>query len=152
MIRNFREYRIAKSKAVTMRAALAGAGPSGLSTKTLERHRLGVQTKLAALEAAIKSFDDLESGQHGGLFRGELSDLGDMLIRARIARGWSQRELGEKLGLHMQKVQQYEASGYASASLTRILQVWQALGVITDVGIRLLEPPSGHTRPRRTGG
>ena len=48
------------------------------------------------------------------------SDLGSLLIQARIARGWSQRELGERLGIHMQKVQQYEAGEYAGASVTRI--------------------------------
>ena len=57
------------------------------------------------------------------------ADLPRALIRARIAARLSQEQLAERLGLKEQQVQQYEATEYAAASVTRIRQVIDALGV-----------------------
>jgi HTH-type transcriptional regulator / antitoxin HigA len=50
-------------------------------------------------------------------------------VKARIARGWSQRRLAAGLGVAEQQVQRYEATGYRSASLARILDVAATLGI-----------------------
>ena len=55
-----------------------------------------------------------------------LSAVGEiprMLIKARIAKGLSQKELAERLGLKEQQIQRYEATEYATASLARIREV-----------------------------
>jgi transcriptional regulator with XRE-family HTH domain len=54
-------------------------------------------------------------------------ELPRALIQARIARGLTQRQLAERLGLKEQQIQRYEATGYASASLKRVGAVIQAL-------------------------
>lgn len=51
-----------------------------------------------------------------------------MLIKARIARGLSQRALAERIGIKEQQVQFHEATDYAGASLARVTQVIDALG------------------------
>jgi HTH-type transcriptional regulator / antitoxin HipB len=51
----------------------------------------------------------------------------DAFVKARIARGWTQRKLAEQLGVAEQQVQRYEATGYAAASLARLSDVAQAL-------------------------
>lgn len=43
--------------------------------------------------------------------------------------GLSQKELAERLGLKEQQVQKYEATEYTSASMARVRDVIQALGV-----------------------
>ena len=57
----------------------------------------------------------------------KLNDLPQALIRARIASGLSQRELAMRLGLKEQQIQRYEATKYASASLSRVIEVAQAI-------------------------
>ena len=52
-----------------------------------------------------------------------------MLIKARIARGMSQRDLAERIGLKEQQIQRYEATDYASVSLSRIREVVNGLDV-----------------------
>ena len=56
-----------------------------------------------------------------------LEALGEDLIKARIAAGMSQASLAKSLRLKPQRIQRYEASKYASASLTRVLQVARLL-------------------------
>ena len=51
------------------------------------------------------------------------------MIQARIARGLTQKELAQKLGLKEQQIQRYEASSYAKASLARINQIIDVLDI-----------------------
>jgi HTH-type transcriptional regulator/antitoxin HigA len=55
--------------------------------------------------------------------------LATLLIKARVARGWTQRQLADELGVAEQQVQRYESTGYRSASLARICDVAAALDV-----------------------
>ena len=48
---------------------------------------------------------------------------------ARIARGWTQRQLAEALGMAEQQIQRYEANDYRSTSLARLCDIANALGV-----------------------
>ena len=61
-----------------------------------------------------------------------VAELPSVLIKARIAQGLSQKDLAERLGLQEQQIQRYEATDYASASLTRIKEVVSALGAATN--------------------
>ena len=56
-----------------------------------------------------------------------LEDLPNILIRARIAKGFSQRQLAEAIGLKEQQIQRYEAEEYASANLQRLSEIAKAL-------------------------
>ena len=76
----------------------------------------------------MREYESLKAGgfQLDGL--NVVSDLSILLIKARIAQGLSQKELAERIGVKEQQVQRYEATDYASASLTRIREVASALG------------------------
>lgn len=58
-----------------------------------------------------------------------LLDIGPELVRARRARGMSQRELAGLLGVRQQQIARWEASGYRTASLARVAAAAAALGV-----------------------
>lgn len=61
-------------------------------------------------------------------------------MKARIARGWTQRRLAEALGVAEQQVQRYESTGYRSASLARICDVAAALDVAVSERAELRGP------------
>ena len=60
---------------------------------------------------------------------GTLAELATVLVKARVARGWTQRQLADALGVAEQEVQRYEANGYRSTSLARLCDIADALGV-----------------------
>ena len=77
---------------------------------------------------------DYESLKAGNFQLDELNvvaELPAVLIKARIAQGLSQKDLAERLSLKEQQIQRYEATDYATASLARIMEVVEALGVET---------------------
>jgi HTH-type transcriptional regulator/antitoxin HigA len=58
-----------------------------------------------------------------------LSELPDLLIKARIARGYTQAELARRLKLKSQQIQRYEATRYRSVNFECLLKIAQALDV-----------------------
>ncbi len=72
--------------------------------------------------------DEYDSLPNTGALRlGSVRDIASTLIQARIARRLSQEDLARKLHVKAQQIQKYEATQYRSASLQRILDVFQAL-------------------------
>ena len=94
-----------------------------------------VRSQADDLRNEIDEYDQLRSGAVSTFEAASLDDLATLLIKARIARGWSQRDLAEALGVAEQQIQRYESSGYRSASLARLSDIAQALNVtITERG------------------
>jgi ribosome-binding protein aMBF1 (putative translation factor) len=143
MIRNEREYRITKAQAAKFRQALEKSAkappPKGVHPRLQKASVDGMRAQLADLERELQDYDALQRGTSH--LAGRLEHLGDLLVQARIARGWTQRELAERLGLHMQKIQQYEATSYVGASAARLLEVARALGLICEISVSLVPLP-----------
>ena len=88
-----------------------------------------VSSQLADLEAELREYEAI---REGGFHLEELSvvaGLPALLIRARIARGLSQRELADRMGLKEQQIQRYEATDYATAKWSRIREVADVLSM-----------------------
>jgi transcriptional regulator with XRE-family HTH domain len=105
--------------------------------------------KATGLAASVAGYDALRTSGALSLDISSPMDLGHALVKARIARGWTQAQLAEELGMPKQQVQRYEATAYASASLRRIGLVADALGM-TFTGIagsgQVPEPSAGVAR------
>ncbi|MGN6622303.1 MAG: XRE family transcriptional regulator, partial [Sphingomonas sp.] len=110
-------------------AALDGASQPALPAALVKAQHDALTSQLADLEEEADLYDRLRAGQVTRFEAETLGELPDILIQARIARGLSQRELGDYLGLKEQQVQRYEAERYRSASLDRLVEVSDALGV-----------------------
>jgi ribosome-binding protein aMBF1 (putative translation factor) len=105
------------------------------------RHQLylsNFKATLEELQAEAQEYETLKTGNVNHLKIDEFHRLPEILIKARIVRGWTQEQLANKLGLKHQQIQRYESTFYESASFTRIVEVIDALEIkITgDVLIR----------------
>jgi HTH-type transcriptional regulator/antitoxin HigA len=142
MITNEVQYRATRAHLQQFEQALANlvakAGPKPSKLARLEID--AVRSQAEYLQAELDEYDRLRAGQ-GSTFEGDsLADLATLLVKARIARGWTQGRLAEALGLAEQQVQRYEATGYRSASLARICDVAASLGVAITERVQLLDP------------
>lgn len=132
MITNERQYRISKaqlsllSKAVetfNLEESTARVGSDALAKAELQ----ALRSEVDVLTKQIREYDALKSGSVTVLKADTLQELPSILIRARIAKGLSQRELAQILGVKEQQIQRYESEEYASASLRRLVQIADAL-------------------------
>lgn len=99
-----------------------------------------VRADLAILESDVAEFERLRDGEVRSFDTDSLADLPRILIRARIAAGLTQRQLGERLGLKEQQIQRYEATFYEGASFSRMVDVADAIGLVVNKRLELIEP------------
>lgn len=136
MISNERQYRITKARAEEFERALGEL--THKPTADLEWQRVqrdAVTSQLDDLREELRLYETLRKRGPEAVEVTSFEDLPEALIMARIAAGLTQKELGNVLSLKEQQIQRYEATGYASASLDRIRDVVEALGLRLGRGI-----------------
>lgn len=93
--------------------------------------------QLADLDVQLHEYERLRAGDMVTTAVRSLDDLPDALVRARVATGLSQKDLAARLGLKEQQIQRYEADRYASASLSRLREVIEALDIQFEGDLQL---------------
>ena len=132
MIKNERQYRIAKAQAAKFEAALKTFGSKsrkGQTThpKLVKAQKDAIQGQLDSLNGELREYEELQSGKVPAPDLGYIAVVPQDLIRARIASGLTHKELAKRLGLAEQQIQQYEAKEYESVSLARIAEIAKAI-------------------------
>ncbi len=92
-----------------------------------------LRTQIEDSEHELAEYDDLKKGLRSNFEAGSLDEFGEVITKARIARGWSQADLAETLGMEQQQVQRYERYDWQKISLWRLQEVVETLGI--DVAI-----------------
>ena len=134
MIKNERQYRITRAQAKRFERSLEVLLQSNEEEEDLhpliaKAREDGIRSQLSDLKSEIREYEALKAGDFELDQLAVVSGLPAMLIKARIARGMSQRDLAERIGLKEQQIQRYEATDYASVSLSRIREVVNGLDV-----------------------
>ena len=134
MITNERQYRITSSQIQKLKTAIDGfdikVRIDRTKSKILANAELqALRSEYENLSKQLHEYETLKSGTVEILKAGNLQELPVILIRARIAKGLSQRELADAVGLKEQQIQRYEAEEYASANLRRLADISDALGL-----------------------
>lgn len=133
MIKNERQYRITQTRAAEFRRAIAQAGQEQGSRKLHPKLRQAqtdaLRSQLQTLERELREYEELRSGRQKVLTYASFDELPKALVQARIARGWTQKDLADRLGLDEQKIQDYEATDYQRASFARIREIVRALEI-----------------------
>lgn len=143
MITNERQYKITMKEIRGFERAInaMSAAPDDVAASDALGREIqldAMRSQLADLRAEITEYDDLRSGRTRLIKIESFDQLPRAIIAARIAAGLTQADLAERLGTHEQQVQRYEATNYSSASMRRVSEVIEALGI--DVREEILLP------------
>ena len=132
MIKNERQYKFTKTQVGRFERTLAEL--RSRRPEETELHPLvakaqedAVSGQIMDLKEELQVYESMKAGTFSLKQLEVVSELSNMLIGARIAQGISQKELAERIGLKEQQIQRYEATDYASASLSRIRDVISGL-------------------------
>ncbi len=152
MIQNDRQYEISRKKLEDLSRSLEEARKNpvpGLPPEIQEAGCSGIRMLMEDLQGEITAYNSLREGNTKTLaLPSVLHDLPGILVQARVARGWSHRDLARALGTTEQQVQKDESGGYERASLQRLHRVADALE-ITITGRARLHAARGRSRPVR---
>ena len=114
MIRNDKVYRHSKEQLSELEAELhklsslhRSTGRDEVASAVVDALRMQKED----LERGISEYEDLKEDRLLSFGAEDLDSLGELVTKARIARGNTQAELGELLGMTQQQVQRYERDG-----------------------------------------
>jgi HTH-type transcriptional regulator/antitoxin HigA len=152
MITNERQYKISKAALAKLdqsiaRFDLAEARAAIGNMQLAEAQLQALESERELLSSQITDYQTLRSGSVSDFRTESLEELPTMLIKARIATGLSQAQLAARMGVKEQQIQRYEAEKYSSASLRRIIEVADALGLDVSKHARI----RAGALPERTG-
>ena len=124
-IRNLHQRKITAARLDEFREkleALEAAPPTEANAAIA--HRLAIAQTRSYIEdfaAELAAFDELAEAEEIRI--ADIGDLGEALIRARVASGLTQAQLAQRVGLRTSAINRYEANGYRSANLTRLAEI-----------------------------
>ena len=127
MITNQRQYLVAQSQAERFRQALAAPDAKDLHPKAVKAMNAGLRSQLDDIETELAEYDALRQGRITEFEAESIVGIGQALIKARIVRNLTQKELAERLSLAEQQIQRYEATLYRGVAAERLQQVADAL-------------------------
>ncbi len=131
MIRNENEYREAVTRLdeeqKRIESQKAELEKMGLSAADVKRAIDPIQFFHLQLQVEVESYQRLKRGEFDEIWN--LQGLGQLLISARIARGLTQRQLAEKLGVNESQVSRDERNEYHGVTLDRAARILGLLGV-----------------------
>jgi ribosome-binding protein aMBF1 (putative translation factor) len=127
MIKNEREYKITNASVKKFEKALAQIAKlktgSEIEPRKLKLQEDATKSILAELKEQVVEYDKLKKGKFRLSILDGMETLPSNLIKARIALGWTQKDLAKRLQTTEQQIQKYESSNYESASLRRIIEI-----------------------------
>lgn len=152
MISNERQYKITKASADKFKSALdsfdeLAALEKGIDPIIIKAQRDSLASQHEELLRQLAEYDRLKSGETRDLRASSLKEVGELLIKGRIASGLSQKELGDRLGVQQQQIQRYESEAYCAANLDRLEAVARALRLNITIQASIEENPIGEIAP-----
>lgn len=142
MITNERQYLNTKAEVGRFEQALAKADEQNMKLHVALRKaaREGLESQAQELREQLTEYEALRAGKKTTFVFDSLTSLPEGLIKARIARGLTQKQLAESLNLQEQQIQRYEATSYEGAALERIEAIAKALGIRETVKFDVSKP------------
>jgi DNA-binding Xre family transcriptional regulator len=140
MIRTESEYQETakqlKEQAGRLKAQKQELKGMNLSKEEIHRVMAPVRAFHEQLKAEVETYARLKRGQFSDLRN--FDGLGELLMGLRIARGLSQRDLADRLGVHETQVSRDERNEYHGITVERMKKILEALEVeaVTKVELR----------------
>jgi ribosome-binding protein aMBF1 (putative translation factor) len=134
MIFNERQYITTKAKINEFGKAIAKLennddSPNPNQKLRQQVHLDALNSQLEELQEEITEYEALKTGNIKGVTINSFEEWPEVLIKARIAKGWSQEQFANILEVHPQQIQRDESTRYAGSSLRKIIAVQKALGI-----------------------
>lgn len=129
MIYNERQYKITGKQIKELTAALSVIQQQDQLDWLVKAQFDALQSQIGDLKSQIAEYDLIKQGDIHFSECSDLTVLPKILIQSRIAKGMSQKSLGEAMGMTAQQIQRYEATSYMGASLSRLIEISEILKV-----------------------
>lgn len=129
MIKNERQFHITKTLLEKLEQNLAEVRKSNERPTMKQLQEEALKSQLVDLKNEILEYESTWASKRQIPELESFDEIPNALVRARLSLGLTQRELADRVGLAEQQIQRYEASNYQTASVARIRELINALGL-----------------------
>jgi HTH-type transcriptional regulator / antitoxin HigA len=134
MIKNDRQYRITKAQVRAFTTAVSSVRtepvPPGMDRRFANIQRRALKSQLEEMTSDVEEYEALKAGKVTEFEAQSLNELPVLLVKARIARGLTQKEMAERLHVKEQQVQRWESNNFHGVSIETLKAMADALGVV----------------------
>lgn len=141
VIRSESERRRAEEQVRYLRSELETVSADEQQNEVSRSVANGLRMQISDIENRLEEYKRLKEGLVPFLEADSFDDIGELIIKARIARGWSQSDLAQALEMEQQQVQRYERNDWQKISLWRLQEVAEALSLRLNIYAHLTEGP-----------
>jgi transcriptional regulator with XRE-family HTH domain len=143
MIANEKQYQITKKKLLEFKNQLLELeqSESGKNDLLNQIYINSLNAKIEDFSSELHEYELLKRGELNNVALADFSDISQVLIKARIARGLTQANLAELVNLKEQQIQRYEANYYSTISWPRLNQILKVLRVTFSPIIAQINTP-----------
>ena len=132
MIKNELQYKLTKTSAENFERRLTWlretpGAQDNLDPILAKAEEDGLQSMIDELREELQEYERTKQGDVDMTALTSVHMVPSTLIRARIARGLSQRQLAQLVGLKEQQIQRYESNDYSNVDLGRVQEIARAL-------------------------
>jgi ribosome-binding protein aMBF1 (putative translation factor) len=129
MLRNELEYRNAKKQLEGLRSEVEKRSLAEERETPHTTHAVveALKMKIGDIESELADYENLKNDRVSDFEADSLDEFGEVVTKARIAKGWSQADLAEALGTHQQQIQRYERNDWQKINLWRLQEVVEVL-------------------------
>jgi len=144
MIYNERQQKITSSQIEKLRLSLDALKQTSDKDWITKAQIDALSSQITDLSSELSEYSLIKQGKVKYNECNDLSNLPKVLIQARIAKNYSQKDLADELGMTAQQVQRYEASNYMGASLSRLIEVSDILNIQIKESWGSTDPHEGN--------
>ncbi len=136
MIKNEKQYRISKKRLAQIENTLTPK-QSKTAPGSKEEGSINSLTRIKNdIKEEIRQFENLRKKGMRLNQKISLKQLPNILIAHKIAKGFTQKQYSEILGIKEQQLQRYEAENYSSVSFGRLLQYIEKANIKIDLAVK----------------
>lgn len=104
-----------------------------LSGKRAAVVRASYEGMIRQLDEEVREYNQLKTGELVLAPVERLDQIAPFIAKIRIAKGVSQTELANRLGVSKQVISRYEESDYQTVAVARLQEILDAIGIKTAV-------------------
>ncbi|MDE3213154.1 MAG: helix-turn-helix transcriptional regulator, partial [Bacteroidota bacterium] len=132
MIKNEKQYQITKNLLKEFQDSLLEISQSNATQMDPVYKKIqedSIKSQIHTFEGEIAEYETLRNGSAPFISVNSIANFYEILIKARISKGWTQADLAKRLEMKEQQIQRYEFGNYSTASLARIIEIASALEI-----------------------
>jgi HTH-type transcriptional regulator / antitoxin HipB len=143
MILNEVQYKVTQAKLKDLEKELTTLTPppTALHPRQILSRTNSLNILINTLNQEIVDYDNLKNGMISEFPIDSIQELPIVIIKARIARGMTQKDLAEKIGIQEEQIQRHEAHEYYGVGLNILQEIMSILNITFNPALLSLKEP-----------